>query len=61
MTTYGVNIDDCDWENYYYNIDGSTKIPEWQYTCKIEETKTYYAVTVVATDGTTKTGYTWTN
>ena len=61
MTTYGVNIDDCDWENYYYNIDGSTKIPEWQYTCKIEETKTYYAVTVVATDGSTKTGYTWTN
>lgn len=61
MSTYGVNIDDCDWENYYYAIDGSTKIPEWQYTCKIEETKTYYAVTVVATDGTTKTGYTWTN
>jgi len=60
MTTYGVSIDDCDWENYYYNIDGSTKIPEWQYTCKIEETKTYYAVTVVATTGATKTGYTWT-
>ena len=60
MDTYSVDINDCDWENYYYAIDGSTKIPEWQYTCKIEETRTYYAVTVVATDGTTKTGYTWT-
>jgi len=61
MDTYSVDINDCGWESYYFTIDGSTKKPEWQYICKIEETTTYYAVTVVATDGSTKTGYTWTN
>jgi len=59
--TYGVNINDCDWENYYYAIDGSTKKPEWQYTCKIEETKTYYAVVVNAITGDLSLGRTWTN
>ena len=59
--TYGVNINDCDWEYFYYNIDGSTKKPEWQYTCKIEETTTYYAVVVNAINGALSLGRTWTN
>lgn len=61
MDTYNIDINNCGWESYYYAIDGSTKIPEWQYVCKVEETTTYYAVTVVATDGSIKNGYTWTN
>ena len=61
MDTYGIDINNCGWESYYYNIDGSTKIPEWQYICKVEETTTYYSVVVIATDGSLKGGRTWTN
>lgn len=61
LDNYNIDINNCDWENYYYNIDGSTKIPEWQYTCKIESTNTYYAVTVVATNGIVKSHRYWTN
>ena len=59
--TYGIDINNCDWENYYYAIDGSTKLPEWQYICKIEETNTYYAVVVNAITGNLTNGRTWTN
>lgn len=61
LDTYGVDINNCDWENFYYAIDGSTKKPEWQFTCKIEETTTYYAVVVNAITGNLTNGRTWTN
>ena len=61
LDNYGVDINNCGWENFYYAIDGSTKKPEWQYTCKIEETNTYYAVVVNAISGGLSVGRTWTN
>lgn len=59
LDTYGVDINVCAHQNFYYNIDGSTKIPEWQFSCKVDETKTYYAVVVIARDGSLKNGRTW--
>lgn len=61
LDQYGIDINDCGWESYYYAIDGSTKIPEWQYICKIEETTTYYTVTVDALNGSLSGDRTWTN
>lgn len=61
LDNYGVDINNCGWENFYYAIDGSTKKPEWQYTCKIEGTNTYYAVVVNAISGGLSVGRTWTN
>lgn len=59
LDTYGVDINNCDWESYYYAIDGSTKKPEWQFTCKIEAITTYYAVVVNAITGSLSLGRTW--
>ena len=61
LDTYGIDIENCDWESYYYAIDGSTKKPEWQYICKIKETTTYYSVVVNAITGALTNGRTWTN
>lgn len=49
--TYGVDINNCDVENFYYAINGITDIPKWRFSCKIEETQKYYAVVVSARDG----------
>ena len=57
--TYGVDINTCGNQYFYYAIDGSTSIPEWQFSCKVDETKTYYAVVVIARDGSLKNGRTW--
>jgi len=59
LDTYGVDINTCGHQNFYYSIDGSTKIPEWQFSCKVDETKTSYAVVVIARDGSLKLGRTW--
>ena len=61
MDKYSIDINNCGWESYYYAIDGSTKLPEWQYICKIEETKTYYTVNVDALDGSLSGDRYWTN
>lgn len=59
LDTYGVDINTCGHQYFYYAIDGSTSIPEWQFSCKVDETKTYYAVVVIARDGSLKNGRTW--
>ena len=57
--TYKVDIDDCGHQNFYYAINGSTKIPEWQFTCKVDATKKYYAVVVNGRTGALTSGRTW--
>lgn len=56
---YGVDINTCGHQNFYYTLDGSTKIPEWQFTCKVDETNKYYAIVVQARDGIVIKDWSW--
>ena len=62
--TYGIDINTCGAQNFYYAVQYDAllnkKVPEWQFSCHIEDTKTFYAVVVNAMTGELTSGRTWT-
>jgi len=57
LNDYGIDYNICSNQYFYYAIDGSTNIPEWQFSCKCNDK--YYAVVVNGRTGSLSLGRTW--
>lgn len=58
---YGIDIDNCGSNppQFYYAIDGITRIPEWQFSLKCENPTKYYGLNINALTGALSHESTW--